>query len=243
VGGSLGGGRVVGRVAGLWRYPVKSMAPESLQQVGVSWHGMAGDRRWAFLDEGRIGSGLPWLTMRERPDLAGYRPSLREPDRPDRSPVVVSTPNGDLLEITDPALAAELGGGLRAVKQDRGTFDAMPLSLITTQTVAALGELVGGELDVVRFRPNVLVDTQGDAAFAEDEWVGNILSIGGMRMRVDARDRRCVVVNLDPATLERDPAILRIIVRRRSARLGVYGSTVQPGHIALGDPVLITSTT
>ncbi|MGH9225645.1 MAG: MOSC N-terminal beta barrel domain-containing protein [Acidimicrobiales bacterium] len=163
MGASLVDSRVVGRVAGLWRYPVKSLAPESLQEVGVSWHGVSGDRRWAFLDEGRMGSGFPWLTMRERPDLARYRPSFRVPDRPDRSPVVVSTPNGDVLEITDPALAAELGGGVRAVKQDRGAFDALPLSLITTQTVAGLGELIGGELAVERFRPNVLVEAHGDA--------------------------------------------------------------------------------
>lgn len=38
----------VGRIVGLWRYPVKSMAGEALPEVGVSWHGFAGDRRWAF---------------------------------------------------------------------------------------------------------------------------------------------------------------------------------------------------
>ena len=31
----------VGRVAGLWRYPVKSMAAEALEEVEVSWHGLA----------------------------------------------------------------------------------------------------------------------------------------------------------------------------------------------------------
>jgi uncharacterized protein YcbX len=237
------GGRVVGRVVGLWRYLVKSMAPESLQQVDVSWHGLAGDRRWAFLDDRRVASGFPWRTLRERPGLARYRPSFRVPARPDRSPIVVATPSGDVLEITDPALAAELGGDVRAVKQDRGIFDTLPLSLITTQTIAALSELVGDELAVERFRPNVLVEGQGEAAFAEDTWVGSVLSIGGMRTRIDGRDKRCVVVNVDPATGQRDPRILRTVVQERRARLGVYGSTVQPGPIAVGDPVLLTATT
>ena len=243
MGAPVDGGRVVGRVAGLWRYPVKSMAPERLEHVGVSWHGLAGDRRWAFLDERRVGSGFPWLTLRQRPDLARYRPSLRTPDRPDRSPVVVATPGGDVLDVTDPALADELGGNVRAVKQDRGTFDTMPLSLITTPTVAALAALVGRDLGIERFRPNVLVETVDDLAFPEDDWVGDVLSVGGdgMRLRIDARDTRCVVVNIDPTTTERDRKILRTIAAERGARLGVYGSTVRPGAIAVGDPVVVTT--
>ena len=40
------GAHEVGRVVGLWRYPVKSMAAEPLTEVEVGWHGLAGDRRW-----------------------------------------------------------------------------------------------------------------------------------------------------------------------------------------------------
>lgn len=60
-----------------------------------------------------------------------------------------------------------------------------------------------------------------------------------MRMRVDQRDGRCVMVNIDPATTERDPAVLRAIARERESCLGVYGSTVQPGRVSVGDRVLI----
>jgi uncharacterized protein YcbX len=56
-------------------------------------------------------------------------------------------------------------------------------------------------------------------------------------MRVDARDQRCVMITVDPVTLRRDPAILRAVARERDNRLGVYGSTVQPGRVAVGDPV------
>jgi MOSC domain-containing protein len=61
--------------------------------------------------------------------------------------------------------------------------------------------------------------------------------IGGLRMRVDKRDQRCVMVAIDPVTLDRNPAVLRAIARERDARLGVYGSTVEPGPVAVGDPV------
>ena len=63
-------GRELGRIVGLWRYPVKSMAAEPLDEVEVSWHGLAGDRRWAFVRDGIVRSGFPWLTIRERPEMS-----------------------------------------------------------------------------------------------------------------------------------------------------------------------------
>jgi hypothetical protein len=227
---------VVGRVVALWRYPVKSMGAEALDRVEVSWHGLVGDRRWAFIRDGQVRSGFPWLTIRERPELAHYQPRFAEPDRPNVSPTLVRTPCGGELDVADPALAAELGPGIRVIKQDRGVFDTMPLSLLTTQTLAGLGRLVGTDLAAARFRPNLLVEASG-RDFPEDAWVGRVLRIGGLRMRVDHRDKRCVMVTIDPVTLDRDRAILRAIARERDARLGVYGSTVEPGRVAVGDPV------
>lgn len=231
---------VVGRVAALWRYPVKSMAGEHLQDADVSWHGLAGDRRWAFIRDGQVRSGFPWLTIRELPELAHYRPRFAEPDRPNASATLVRTPAADEVDVADPALAARLGAGVRVIKQNRGVFDTMPLSLLTTQTVASLGRLVGMDLAPERFRPNLLVDAcQGD--FPEDAWVGRTLRIGGLRMRVDQRDVRCVMPTIDPVTLHPEPAILRAIAQERDNRVGVYGSTVVPGRVAVGDAVELES--
>ncbi len=239
---------VVGRVAGLWRYPVKSMAAEELDSAEVSWHGLAGDRRWAFIRDGQVRSGFPWLTIRERPEMAHYRPRFAQPDRPNASVVLVRTPSAAEFDVADPALAAELGPRVRVIKQDRGVFDTMPLSLLTSQALAGLGRRVGvgppagAGLAAGRFRPNVLVDAPDGECPAfpgipEDAWVGRILRIGGLRMRVDKHDLRCVVPTIDPVTLRRSPAILRTIARDRGNRFGVYGSTVEPGRVAVGDPV------
>jgi MOSC domain-containing protein len=233
-------GRPVGRVVGLWRYPVKSMAAEPLPEVEVSWHGFAGDRRWAFIRDGVPQSGFPWLTLRERPNMSHYLPSFADPTQPDKSPTIVRTPAGVVHDVTDPALAAELWpGGARAIKQNRGIFDTFPLSLITTQTIARLGETVGTPLDVKRFRPNILVEAADAAPFQEDDWVGCVLQVGGMAMRVDKRDGRCVVITIDPATSERNPMVLRTVARDRQGCLGVYGSTVTPGRVAVGDMVSV----
>ena len=237
----LGGERrqPVGRVVGLYRFPVKSMGAEALREASVSWHGLAGDRRWAFIRDGQVRSGTPWLTISRRPDMVGYRPWFVDPDRPDASRTMVRSPSGAEFDVVDPALAAELGDGVRVIKQDRGIFDALPLSVITTQSVASVGALLGTELDVLRFRPNLVVEAADRTAFPEDAWVGRVLRIGGLRMRVDARDQRCAVVNVDPATAARDPEVLRAIARHRGLALGVYGTTVEPGLVATGDPVFI----
>ena len=229
----------VGRVVSLWRYPVKSMAAESLDEIEVSWAGFAGDRRWAFVRAGLERSGFPWMTIRERSNMAHYRPSFVDPSRPDASRTVVRTPAGDELEVIDPALAAELGEGVRVIKQNRGVFDAMPLSLVSTQSIAALGARVGSKLDPLRFRPNLLIEAAGDEPFQEEAWLGSVLQVGGMRMRIDQQDERCVIVNVDPVTTERDPAVLRTIAQKRATCMGVYGSTVAPGRVAVGDALVL----
>jgi uncharacterized protein YcbX len=233
-------GRRVGRVVGLWRYPVKSMGAEALAEVDVSWHGLAGDRRWAFIRDGMTDSGFPWLTLRECPQMSHYRPSFADPTRPDRSPTTVRTPSGTVFDVAEATLRAELcPGGARLIRQDRGIFDTFPLSLITTQTIDRLGEGIGARLEVLRFRPIFRVQAEDGAPFPEDGWVGRALRIGGLRLRVDKRDGRCAVITIDPATMERDPAILRAVARDRQGCLGVYGSTVEPGRVAVGDPVFI----
>jgi uncharacterized protein len=234
--------RSVGRVAGLWRYPVKSMRGESLTEVDVSWHGFAGDRRWAFVRNEAVQSGFSWLTLRERGDMNHYRPAFVDPLQPDKSPTLVHTPSGVVFDVTDAALATELyPSGARVIKQDRGVFDTFPLSLVMTQTITKLGEMVGAALEVERFRPNIVIESTDGAPFVEDDWVGCVLRIGSLRMRVDKRDGRCAVITIDPVTTLRNPDILRTVARDRQGCLGVYGSAVEPGRIALNDSVLIES--
>jgi uncharacterized protein len=232
----------VGRLIEIWRYPVKSMAGESLERAEVSWQGLAGDRRWAFIRPGIPRSGFSWLTIRQQPRMWHYRPGFAEPGDPDRSQTIVRTPDGRELEITDPRLAAELGDDLRVIKQDRGIFDSLPLSLITSRSIAdleALLELDAGELGARRFRPNLLVEPYGATGFPEDGWLGAVLRIGSMRMRVDRQDPRCVVITVDPDRLDSSPAVLRTVVQQRRTFLGVYGSTVTPGTVAVGDEVVL----
>ena len=228
-----------GIVSGLWRYPVKSMAGEALASTGISWAGLAGDRRWAFVRPDSGGSGFPWHTIREFPQMSNYVALLGEPARPDRSRVLVRTPDGGLYDVTDPRLATELGTGLRVMRLDRGAFDAMPVAVISDSTVSALCTLADVPGNELRFRPNVVVTLDSGAPFEEDEWVGSTVRIGAAVVRMDRRDSRCIIVNVDPASGLPGSHLLKVIGATRGACAGVYGTTVLPGVIRVGYPVVV----
>ncbi len=229
----------VGRVTALYRYPVKSMGSESLDSIEVGWNGFVGDRRWAFVREGKSQSNFPWLTIREAPGMWSFMPRFDEPDKPETSRTTILAPDGREFDVTDPALAELLEHGARVIRHGRGSFDAMPLSLISTRTMASISALAEVRIDPRRFRPNLVINPVADAEYPEDDWVGSIVGIGSMRMRIDRRDKRCVMVNVDPETSTKNSAVLRAIAQERDACLGVYGTTVQPGLVNVGDPVVI----
>ena len=68
--------KTVGRVASLWRYPVKSMRGESLQQAFAGFAGVYGDRVYAFRSSAAP-RGFPYLTGREQPAMLRYRATYR----------------------------------------------------------------------------------------------------------------------------------------------------------------------
>lgn len=238
---TLSPGTLVGTVHRLWRYPVKSMAAEPLTSADLSWAGVAGDRRWAFIRPGSEQNGFPWHTIRENPIMCRYTARLVDPGRSDKSPVDVRTPTGQTLRVSDPTLAAELGTGVRLMRLSRGLFDSMPVSLITTSSVAALCALAHVSSNELRFRPNVVIAPRSGAPFTEDDWVGSVLDIGQAAVRIDRRDSRCIIVNVDPDSGRPDATLLKLIGQHRQACAGVYGTTAQPGRVQVGDPVRIAA--
>ncbi|MBC8077150.1 MAG: MOSC domain-containing protein [Chloroflexales bacterium] len=236
----------VGFVRQIYRYPVKSMAGEPLEQATLGWHGVEGDRRFALR---RLGdsSGFPWLTAGKLPALLRYRPRyVDQEETTAKLAVRVVAPDGADLALEGPQLreriAGAFGADVQAMQLKDGIFDEAPLSLISTATVAGLGQATGVALDVRRFRPNILIDTLDDLPYAEDDWPGAVLLFGERgraAMSVQMRDPRCAMINLDPDTAAADPRILKGVVRARENCAGVYGATFRTGAIAAGDPVYL----
>ena len=127
--------RVVGKIESLWRYPVKSMRGEELQEAFVGFPGVYGDRLHAFRSSAAP-KGFPYLTGREQEAMLLYRPRYRHPERttqpgnlaeaeaigPGLTPVYadlsdlmvdVETPAGERLAIDDPRLMSMLREGIR----------------------------------------------------------------------------------------------------------------------------------
>ena len=239
-------GQLVGTIAALYRYPVKSMRGEALAAADLGPHGLTGDWRYAFVRAGNA-SAFPWLTARQVPDLLRYAPYFAGPGDPDRATVRVLTPDGADFAIDSPALRDELAaryGAPVALHHARaGVPDAAPVSLLGAASVDDLAAIVGAPLAPLRFRPNIVIAAAGGQPYAEDGWVGRTLALGegaaAARVRVDQRDPRCAMVTLDPADAARNPAVLRAIAALRDNCLGVYGAVEQPGPLRAGDPVYL----
>lgn len=210
----------------------------------VYWHGLAGDRRYAFVREGNT-SRFPWLTGREVPQLLRYRPHFGVNDDPGSGPLRVQTPDGVDLAIEDSLLrnelAARYGAPVQLLQSSRGIPDSAAVSIIGVATVRELGERIGTNLDPIRFRPNVLIETVGDRPFEEEEWLGGLLVFGNRedsaRIRANRKDPRCMMVNLDPDEATQNPAVLRQIARDRATCAGLYASVEGIGTIRVGDTV------
>lgn len=232
--------RIVGRVAALHRFPVKSMGGEALSVAELDWQGIEGDRQYAFV-RSEDSSRFPWLTARQVPALLARRARFAEPDRPKTSEVIVETPDGTTLALRDPALRewieAEAGEPVSLIQIARGIYDAMPVSIQTRGGHARLEAAHGTPIDPARFRTNILIDGDLDVA----DWAGKRLAFGeddaGAVVQAAAPIPRCVLITLDPATGARTPSILRTVAQQFGNAYGLYANPARPGLIRLGDPV------
>jgi uncharacterized protein len=255
---------IVGKVDSLWRYPVKSMRGEELDEAFAGFSGIYGDRLFAFKSSASP-KGFPYLTAREQRRLLQYRPRFRYPEKaaqpinlteaekmganpvsadPSELMVDVETPDGKTLAIDDPALMDFLRADidqkhqLTLIRSDRAMTDCRPVSVFSLQSARQLAEETGMPVDKRRFRANVYVDLASAGGFAENELVGRSLRIGPkVVVAVLERDARCMMITLDPDTGEKTPAILKKVAQVHDGMAGVYGAIMVEGTLHRGDPV------
>lgn len=238
----------VGRVSEIARFPVKSMAGTAAESAFLGWHGLAGDRRFAFR---RVGddSGFPFLTASRLPELLLYHPVGLDESTGEPLPTHVRTPAGSRIELRSPELEAELterfGSSVELLKLNHGIFDEGPISVISLATTAGIGRAAGLELDRRRFRANIVLETDRQEPFLEDHWVGQMLVFGDCDPRpalsVTLRDERCMMINLDPETAKQDARVMKTVVRLNGNTAGVYATVVRTGRICVGDRVSLVS--
>jgi uncharacterized protein YcbX len=255
---------LIGKVDSLWRYPVKSMRGEELDEVFAGYSGIYGDRVFAFRSSANH-KGFPYFTAREQRKLLQYRPRFRYPDKAARpinlveaesrnaNPLLadlaefvvdVETPNGETLAIDDPALIEMLRANIdqkhqvTLMRSQRAMTDCRPVSIFSLQSAQQLAEETGTHVDKRRFRANVYVDLTSAKGFAENELVGRSVRIGSKAVvTVLERDSRCMVITLDPDTGEQAPALLKKVAQAHDGMAGVYGAVLVEGMMHKGDPI------
>ena len=258
--------KTVGTIESLWRYPVKSMRGETLEESFLGFSGVYGDRGYAFRNSAAR-RGFPYLNANVQQRMLLYRPQFRHPERAARPPNLaeasaiapgvtpanaepsdlmldVVTPSGAVVAVDDPALIEMLGEGLRGenrltlVRSDRALTDCRPVSLVSLQTVGRIGDELGRPVDKRRFRSNVYLDLASGDGFAEDGLVGRRLRLGPSALVwVLERDPRCKLISLDPETGEHDPEVLRKVAQAHEAFAGVYCAVLVEGVVSVGDAV------
>lgn len=285
---------IVGRIAQIWRHPVKSMQGESLEAAHVGKQGIPGDRGWAVRDEVRGGirggKKIPALMN----CAARY---LEEPgeDAAQLPAPEITLPNGEKLRANAADAAERVSRAVdwqvtlwplqpasdldhyRRGKPDSddlltelrsifgreeheplpdigamprellefesppGTyFDLGPLLLVTDATLRSLQRVAPqSRVDVRRFRPNFVIETQGDAGdpFPEIAWAGKQLRIGGATIAATIACPRCVMITHAFADLPKDPGLMRAVVRDANQQVGVYANVAASGAVRVGDVV------
>jgi hypothetical protein len=121
-------------------------------------------------------------------------------------------------------------------------FDIAVVHLLTTATIDQLRALYPqGRFEARRFRPNIVVSTgPEDRGFAENDWIGRTVAIGGnVRLAITEPCPRCVMITLPQDDLPKDSGILRAAAQHNAVNVGVYASVLSGGTIRRGDAVAL----
>jgi len=229
----------VGKVVRVWRYPVKSLAGESLEDVEVNARGLVGDRAYAVVTAGgKLGSGKTSKRMERVDGLLDLATSLSG----DGVPLI--TLGGARMRADDEGIHKALSDALGrpvtlAAEAETSHFDAGPVHLLSTASLDWLrGKTPDAPTDERRLRPNIVVDLDG-AAFSEDAWVGKEIIVGTARLRINKRTERCVMVTQAQRDLRYAPTALKAIAEANESCLGVYAEVVEPGSVSVGASVAV----
>ena len=205
----------------IWRYPVKSMAGESLLAATMTVLGIEGDR----IVQVRNARERP-VTARTHPGLLKFRATLDD----------FGNPLVDGIPWNDPAVLKEVrkvAGPESHLLRDESAhrFDVLPLLVATDGAIAEFGR------DGRRLRPNIVIG--GVSGLEEREWEGGAIRIGDVVIAIRDLRARCIMTTYDPDTLAHDPKVLRDIVKRFDGKLALNCEVVRSGEIRLNEEVQV----
>ena len=249
----------VARVRAIYLSPVKSLGLMQAERTSVTRNGIPGDRAFVVLDHRDEVATLrrygALAHARTRFDAERDELSLLLPDGREVTGPVVDGPEHEVLMFGRPLhgrivdgpwerrLSELTGVPMRLMRALGGPAqDSHAMSMLSLGSLEQLSSRAGlpEPLDPRRFRNSLLIE--GTAPHEEDAWVGRDVRVGTAVLRVADRDQRCSLITKNPDSGERDLDTLRVLASYRrqddgQVCLGVYADVVEPGDVAVGDPV------
>ena len=236
---------LVGHIQEITRHPVKSFTGEQVQKTRVMDYGLYGDRSHAFKDKNG-----KFLTITQVPEMVRYQAAFSGEETLDQYPEIkVKTPTGQVLTWGGEAFHEEME---RLLNQEATTIvyppGHIPLGAIEEENIllvsdASIGELTklwGKELDGRRFRQNLVLSLVNKTPFLEEQWFGKRILIGNeVELEIKRYCERCMIITVDPSDSQRDPTLLKTVVKERNNHFGVYASVIKSGEIRVGDQVFL----
>jgi len=223
-----------GKVESLWRYPVKSLIGENLDIFYVTARGVSGDREYSISNaEGKFGSGKNTRRFRRIDGL--FSMSAKTLD----NEVSITLPDGKVLCSCDTSindkLSEILGQNITLTKEAKiSHFDDGAIHILSTSSLSLLQKsLPDSGIDVRRFRPNIVIDSQ----YIDDELIGKTIKIGEIILEITHKTQRCRMISLKQLNIEKSPEILKSVSKNFGLYFGVYARVISTGSISIGDHV------
>lgn len=244
------------RVEHLYRYPVKGLTAEALEEVTVAaGETLPWDRAFALAQgDAPFDPAAPaWLqkthfmclmaNARAAALKASFDPRsgrLAIHDRAGGSVAADALTEAGRAEIAvwlTKFLGDEARGTPRLHHAPGHSFSDVSrkvVSLINLASVDDLASRVGASRDKLRFRANLYF--RGAPAWSELDWVGREVQAGGARLRIVKRIPRCPATQVNPDTAQRDADPVRELrAHYGHPDLGIYGAVIEGGRIGVGD--------
>jgi uncharacterized protein YcbX len=245
-----------GRIASLWRHPVKGFTPERLAGARLTAGGYFPCDRIYAVEDGPSGfdpAAPAWVSKQKFTVLAKIAEvacvrtaydeatgvfSARADGRPPFSAALTEAAGREAFAGWLGGFLGEAASGpLKVVQAPGHRFTDHPaghVSIVNLASVRALEQRIGRPVDPRRFRANVYVE--GWPAWIENESVEAEVRLGAARARVFKPIVRCVATHVDPATGERDLDLVAALHDHFGhLHCGVYLHVLEGGGIAEGD--------
>jgi hypothetical protein len=248
------------RIEYLYRYPVKGLTAEALEQADVEPGGaIPWDRAFALaqgdaeFDPERPAFLPKWNFMCQMKhakaalmfsvfDPKAQRLTLRRPDG-------LTIEANPMTQAGRKVIGAFLTEYLGEEARGEPVFHYVPghvfsdqrVPVVSLNNIASLKDFeskVGGRRHRRRFRANIWFS--GAAAWAEREWIGRELQVGGAVLRVLKGTTRCPATEVNPETGERDAnPVSELREHYGHVELGVHAEVLQGGRFAMGDAIVL----